>query len=276
MRNTELSTAIRQLATGALFFGMRSCEYSKVQGDRKTRLLQLKNIRFFIGRKEIKKSANMNLQRATLISITFTQQKNGQKEADITMHRSRSDLCPVKIWGEIVKRILSYPKTNLDTPVNYVLLNSKAKYIASKDVLKQILLTVTLIGSDKLGFTSDAVGTHSIRSSFAMLLYQKGIRSDRIMLQGRWRSNAFLEYIRPQVLEFSAGLSEIMLQNANFYTIPENDLNLRETNLMFNPNDPQMTAELNVAQPPINGPRSDQSIVRPLPPAAHVHLHWSD
>ena len=149
MRNTELSTEIGQQATGALFFDMRSCEYSKESGDRKTRLIQLKNIRFFYGRKEISKSANMNLRHATSVSITFTQQKNGHKEADITIHSSKSDLCPVKTWGEIVKRILSYPNTNLDTPVNYVLINNKAKYIESKDVLNQIRLTVILIGSDK-------------------------------------------------------------------------------------------------------------------------------
>lgn len=53
-RASQLTTAIGQLAVGALFFGMRSCEYSCVIGDRNTKLLQVKDIRFFRGRKEIK------------------------------------------------------------------------------------------------------------------------------------------------------------------------------------------------------------------------------
>ena len=36
-----------QLATGAFFFAMRSCEHLAVSGERRTKLLQLQNIRFF-------------------------------------------------------------------------------------------------------------------------------------------------------------------------------------------------------------------------------------
>ena len=41
---TNLTTAIGQLTVGALFFGMRSCEYSQVNGDRKTKLLRTNNM----------------------------------------------------------------------------------------------------------------------------------------------------------------------------------------------------------------------------------------
>ena len=44
---THLNEAMGQLIVGALFFGMRSCEYLKVSGGRKTKLLRLKNVRFF-------------------------------------------------------------------------------------------------------------------------------------------------------------------------------------------------------------------------------------
>ena len=36
-----------QLATGAFFFGMRSCEYLTVSGTRKTKQLTVNDIRFF-------------------------------------------------------------------------------------------------------------------------------------------------------------------------------------------------------------------------------------
>ena len=224
-KSTPLTTAIGQLAVGALFFGMRSCEYSKVSGDRKTKLLTVNDIRFFKGRKEIKKDTSQFYNRATSVSICFRIQKNDEKEAVITMHKSSKGLCPVKTWGEIVTRVLSYPRSNYNSPVNLVEEQSTKKpkhvQIRSIDILKHIRNTVTQIGQDTLGFTAKEVGTHSIRSSFAMFLHLNGVRSDKIMLQGRWRSTAFLTYIRVQVTEFSTGLSDQMNKTKDFYTVPE-------------------------------------------------------
>ena len=41
-----------------------------------------------------------------------------------------------------------------------------------------------------------------------------------IMLMGRWSSDAFLKYIRRQVLEFSKGMSRRMVKNEYLYAIP--------------------------------------------------------
>ena len=222
---TPLSIAIGQLTAGALFFGMRSCEYSSVTTERKTKILTVRNIRFLRGNKLIKTSQTMNLSRATTVSICFMRQKNNEKEAVITMHRTKNGLCPVEIWGQIVKRILSYPKTSLDSPVNLYANETKkgVRYtqIKSTQVLQHIRNIVTQIGSNTLGFEAKEVGTHSIRSSFAMMLHVQGISSEKIMLQGRWRSTAFLTYLRVQVTKFSDGLSDKMIQNRDFYNVPD-------------------------------------------------------
>ena len=65
----------------------------------------------------------------------------------------------MKAWGEIVKRILNYPKTDLNTPVNYVCLNKKKYYIQSRDVMILIRSTVALIGRASLGFDPDDVAS---------------------------------------------------------------------------------------------------------------------
>ena len=52
------------------------------------------------------------------------------------------------------------------------------------------------------------------------------------MLQGRWRSSAFLTYIRAQVSEFSTGLSDKMISNREFYTIPDYNYDVCETHLL--------------------------------------------
>ena len=217
----ELSTAIGQLTVGALFFGMRSCEYSKVTSKRKTEIIKIKHVRFFNNRREINKSRNMDYKSIQSVTITFVKQKNGDKEADRTMHRTNNELCPVKAWVEIVSRILGYPDTNENTTVNYVLLNNTPCHIDSKQVLTMIRLQITVIGQEVLGFGPDDAGTHSIRSSFAMVLHLAGKDPLIIMLQERWRSQAFMDYIRPQVAEFSTGLSEAMMTNHDFYHIPE-------------------------------------------------------
>jgi len=58
------------------------------------------------------------------------------------------------------------------------------------------------------------------------------------MLQGRWRSDAFLLYIRVQVTAFSTGLSNAMVHDSNnFYTVPDTHIkqkNNQNTNSMFN------------------------------------------
>ena len=158
-RFNKLSTTIGQLTVGALFVGMRSCEYSKVAGERKTQIMKLKHVRFFNGNREIKKSANMNEIEITSVTVTFLKQKNGDKEADRTMHRTNSELCPVKAWSAIVLRILKPPNTNGNTPVNYVNLNNRANFVDSRQVLQIIRLQVALIGKDVLGFSPEDVGT---------------------------------------------------------------------------------------------------------------------
>ena len=157
---------------------------------------------------------------ATSLVIEFTDQKNGEKCDKVTMHKSNRPLGPVKAWAETIIRILSYPGTDLETPINTVRIGSNNVQITSKQILAHIRMTVAMIGEVKLGFKKEDVGTHSIRSSFAMLLYLAKVPVSTIMILGRWHSSSFLLYIRKQVLEFSAGLSDMMLEK-DFYTLPE-------------------------------------------------------
>ena len=132
-----------------------------------------------------------------------TKTNEKKKEVPITQHRSDTDICPVLAWGSLVYRIASYKNSHLDLPVNTFKPSKNAPlyFITQKEILQHIQSTVSSIGKDKLGFTADKVGTHSIRSSFAMQLYLQNESVYTIMLQGRWKSDSFLLYIRKQVLE---------------------------------------------------------------------------
>lgn len=230
---SELTTAMGQLAAGALFFGMRSCEYLQVAGDRKTELLCERDIRFFKGKLEIRKDHTQFYHEVTSVSICFRLQKNDEKEAIITIHRAKlGGLCPVTTWGEIVSRVLSYEGSSLNSPVNLMkqVVKNKTKYVQVKStqMLQHIRNTATQIGANKLGFGPRNAGKHSIRSSFAMLLYVNNVKSDKIMLQGRWKSTAFLSYIRVQVMEFSSGLTDQMNRTKHVYHIPDTNFNYSE------------------------------------------------
>ena len=56
-----------------------------------------------------------------------------------------------------------------------------------------------------------------------MAMYLAGIPVGTIKLTGRWSSEAFMDYIRPQVAKFSSLVSKSMISIDSFYTIPGNN-----------------------------------------------------
>jgi hypothetical protein len=88
-------------------------------------------------------------------------------------------------------------------------------------ILDRIRSAVKYLGKEKLGFNEDDVGTHSNRSGGAMGMFLSGTPVYTIMLLGRWSSDAFMRYIRKQVLSMSHGISSKMITYEEFYTIPD-------------------------------------------------------
>ncbi len=118
------------LFIGAFFFAMRSCEYLSVSGTRRTKLLKLKNIRFFKNRKELDHIDKL-LHEADTVSITFEFQKKDTKNDTITQHKSTDTLlCPVKVWARIIKRLLEHNDTLWvwQYRISTYLLHFKAKF----------------------------------------------------------------------------------------------------------------------------------------------------
>ena len=76
------------------------------------------------------------------------------------------------------------------------------------------------MGKEVLGYSAEEIGTKSIRSAAAMAMFMDDTPVFMIMLMDRWSSDAFLKYIRRQVLEFSKGMSRRMVKNEYLYAIP--------------------------------------------------------
>jgi hypothetical protein len=252
--------ALCELFIGAFFFAMRSCEYVQVSGPRKTKLLTIKNINFYRGKRQLHHT-DPTLHLADCVSITFEQQKRDTKNDIITQHHSTDALlCPVKIWSKIIRRLITYPNSSPDTPINtYLHSNSTSHRFTGLELLKRIRLAASTLGPEKLGFTPDQLGLHSARSGAAMAMCLAGVPVFTIMLLGRWSSDAFLRYIRKQVKEFSAGISNKMIQHEEFFTIP--------TASADDPRVPNHT--LNLASRSNNGFINFKGTIRPLASVFH-------
>jgi hypothetical protein len=174
-----------QLFIGAFCFAMRSCEYVKVQGPQKTKLLTVRNIRFYNGNRLVKHS-DPNLSLAECLSITFEFQKRDSPNYSVNLFRFS---------------------------------DGKKYLFTGTELLKRLSLAATVIGEDILGFSAKEIGLHSARSG-AMAMYLAHAPVFTIMLLGRWSIDAFLRYIQKQVKEFRKGISSKMLQQEHFFTVP--------------------------------------------------------
>jgi hypothetical protein len=208
---------------------MRSCEYSDVQGDRRKKILCVRNLHFFDSKNKDISNNWDTIENTVTVAITFEFQKKDVRNKTIS-HQTSGDkmgdgeMCPVRACIEIVFRIRSYniPADKLgDIQINYVEFDGKGFTIPSSMILLKIRQAVCSLGQEVLGFTADEVGTHSNRSGGAMGMFLAGTPVYTIMLMGHWSSDAFMCYIRKQVLSLSHGISSRMLTFEQFYTVPD-------------------------------------------------------
>jgi len=225
-----LDKSIAWLQTIAYFWCMRSCEYSDVEGERRTKTLCVRNFLFFdIDNRDISREYGNLSREAYTVSITFEFQKKEVRNDTISHQLSgdktdQGEMCPVKAAIAIVLRIVEYdlpPDKLRDTKINYVQFDGKGFSIPSSMILQRIRQVVTHLGQEHLGFTPEDVGTHSNRSGGAMGMFLAGTPVYTIMLMGRWSSDAFMRYIRKQVLSLSHGIAMKMLTYERFFTVPD-------------------------------------------------------
>ena len=225
LSTTPWEVAVTHLLILGLFFAMRSCEYLETrypEESRRTRILRIKNIKFKKDGKILPHSSSEEiLKSAELIIITFEFQKNDWRNHTVHMFSSGDILlCPVIIGTKIVKRVIAIPGSNDDSKICMFLTeDGKITHINSAQVLPRLRATVQIMGKDKLGFSEDDVGLHSLRAGGAMAMFLSGVPTIIIMRIGRWSSEAFLEYIREQVESFTFGVSKKMIRFEHFHTL---------------------------------------------------------
>ena len=157
---------------------------------------------------------------AYYITITFEDQKNGEKLEKRTQRRTNDrSLCPVLRFGRIILRILRFVRdANEDTFICATASREvKTDVITSEFTLRMIRWCCKIGGGrEEFGFDAKEIGNRLIRSGSAMALFLTKKHPTRIMLLGRWKSLAFLKYIRAQTLEWTLNMSESMINFDHF------------------------------------------------------------
>ncbi len=222
----DITIAWLQVLT--FFFCMRSCEYSDVMGERKTKTICVRNIRFFSNNKTIPHHSP-DIFSASSVSITFEWQKQDIRDDIITHQRSNDSsgdkiMCPVRACAELISNLYrsEIPHHEIQNlQINMVIINRKLFTIPSTMILDRIRSAVRSLGEERLGFSELEVGTHSNRSGGAIGMFLTRTPIYTIMLIDRWSSDAFMRYIRRQVLDMSHGISSKMITYEEFYTVPD-------------------------------------------------------
>ncbi|GKY96663.1 hypothetical protein MPSEU_000625900 [Mayamaea pseudoterrestris] len=252
------------LITLATFFGLRSCEYLQIhQGDkveRRTLPIRICDTRFWKDGALVSHSSP-SLHLSNSVSLVFRAQKNQVKDDSVTTHSSGDPrFCPVVAAAELVRsarRLIDKGLMSEDDDYFYYYEANDGTLAAlhTKMALGFLRNFISSNNPESIGLSVDQIGLHSIRASAAMAMYMSGVPITTIQLQGRWRSEAFMEYIRKQVDLFSAGVSKKMLTVASFNTISatrfqpsENTINQHHTN---NP-PPQVTNTIPVLAPSLS------------------------
>ena len=209
------------LIVGAFFFAMRACEYVKTPVPGITKRVRLGCIHFLSSKRErIRHDDPYLLSKAKFVTVVFEAEKNGDRFQARTQEKTKHPiLCPVIRLGRAVQRVLLYiPDADEFTPLCATSSHKiKTDSITSTFTLNLIRNTCRKFGGESFfGFGPMDIGNKSLRSGAAMALFLMRHSSDRIMILGRWKSRAFLDYIRPQVIEWTSCLSGDMISFDNF------------------------------------------------------------
>jgi hypothetical protein len=197
---------------------MRSCEHTTTPNPGRTKKLDVGHVVFRDKQKRIL-SVDRPVSEAEYVTVTFVDQKNGTKMDVRTQQRTGDPvLCPVLQAYALVSRIRrTVPNYSNTTTLNTLTLAKKTVSISSKYLLQQLRFTCRSCGDiQTFGFTHKSIGTHSLRSGGAMALFLNDHPVHKIMIFGRWSSDAFLVYIRPQVLEWTNNMSRDMIRHDTF------------------------------------------------------------
>jgi hypothetical protein len=214
------AAVVAEIAIVAYFYAMRSCEITATPTPGRTKITRLRGVTFRDASHQEIPHTELRISSACRVTVTFENQKNGLK-MDRRTHKRTGDpvMCPVLRLSSLIKRILATDdKAEPDTPVSTIWRTGRRGVVTSEELRLHLRSACTKGGGvGTFGYGASDIGTRSLRSGAAMGLFLMNHPVAKIMILGRWSSDAFLVYIRPQVLEWTNQLSGDMIRNNTFF-----------------------------------------------------------
>jgi hypothetical protein len=211
------------LAIVGLFFAMRSCENTTTPKPGRTKTVNMNGVTFLDSQKREIAHDHPGIALAAHVTLLFQDQKNRDKNARRSQKRTADPvLCPVRRSASLIERIRRLvPDFSGSTTINTYAHKARdgpvVLQLASGFLRSQLRhACATLGGKTVFGFEPTEIGTKSLRPGAAMGLFLANHSTERIMLMGRWLSQAFLVYIRPQVIEWTNNMSSDMIRLNSF------------------------------------------------------------
>jgi hypothetical protein len=201
---------------------MRGCEFSLSPTAGKTLPVEIRDLIFRDKHRKLIPIRSNAILSAEYITVIFRDQKSGKKwEARSQQRTDNPILCPVRRWATVAQRLLTmgFP---LSTQVYTTTTDRKGAIVklTSTYVKTALRIACTLLGGKaEFGFDASEIGSKSIRSGAAMALFIADVSVPKIMILGRWNSDAFLVYIRPQVIEWTNNMSKSMTMMDHFIDV---------------------------------------------------------
>jgi hypothetical protein len=215
---TTAEITIADLITIALFFCLRSCEYTKTTHHRRTVQFRMQDMQFRDELGILPLSApSSRFLRAHSITLFLDTQKNSVRGESVTMEAN--DLPHGNPVAAAARRFLHLRAHHASptTPIcTYYSASSGTSppppptCVTSRRITATLRKIAGILGFEKLGFHPHEIGSHSLRSGGAMTLHLSGHPDSTIKKIGRWRSDGFLIYLQGQVVSFTKGVSRAM------------------------------------------------------------------
>lgn len=163
---------------------------------------------------------------AEFVTVTFVNQKNGKKELDSRpqCQTNNPHLCLVIFYATQVKQVLrTVSGVMITTTINTIALDGKVGRTTITYILNILRNTCYSFGG-KATFRFDP---HKIGNKLIWL--GTNISTAKIMILGQWSSDAFLVYIRPQVLEWTNNMNHEMISVDSFFDVQINHHTITDT-----------------------------------------------
>jgi hypothetical protein len=217
--NSAEAIAVINMICIAFFFLCRPGEYTAPTADNAT--FRLEDVAIYVGYRRVLATAatKADLDRATFVMLTFTNQKNAVRGEVVGLGLSGDPfVCPVKAVTCRVRHLRQH-NAPPHTPLCTYYLNTRPRYVTPNDVSVTLKASVLALGAD-LGFTTKEVSARSLRAAGAMALLCAHVDSDTIRLLGRWRSDEMLRYLTVQAQPIMRDFASRMLAGGQYTLLP--------------------------------------------------------